>query len=267
MAYIDDRIAELEQRIAEKKAYQRMHSPHKYASTWDYVAEGDRSGFDRIDAEEAAYRNMLAQQAQQNAILKAQQEFNARENELNRKNALRLADKANSTNRSNDDLTQKEYEFALIEHDAAKEKMDKDDPDAIANFKRTANKVNYWGKHLPAGMNFEPIVIPEVFEDSKSVRINKKVKTAKNLMARQGKNWRDEDVVAVETLIRDPELPDELVVQLSAELANKGAGAETKAANWRKTKETWRAEYNKLTPAGQRQWKIKYPKRAQAIGV
>ena len=91
MAYIDDRIAELEQRIAEKKAYQRMHSPHKYASTWDYVAEGDRSGYDRMDAEEAAYRNMLAQQAQQNAILKAQQEFNAKENELNRKNALAIS--------------------------------------------------------------------------------------------------------------------------------------------------------------------------------
>lgn len=91
MAYIDDRIAELEQRIAEKKAYQRMHSPHKYASTWDYVAEGDRSGYDRMDASEAAYRNMLAQQAQQNAILKAQQAFNARENELNRKNALEIS--------------------------------------------------------------------------------------------------------------------------------------------------------------------------------
>lgn len=91
MAYIDDRIAELEQRIAEKKAYQRMYPSHKYASTWDYVAEGDRSGFDRMDAEEAAYRNMLAQQAQQNAILKAQQEFNARENEFNRKNAKEIA--------------------------------------------------------------------------------------------------------------------------------------------------------------------------------
>ena len=91
MAYIDDRIAELEQRIAEKKAYQRMHPSHKYASTWDYVAEGDRSGFDRMDAEEAAYRNMLAQQAQQLNMLKAQQDFNAEQNDLNRKNAIKLA--------------------------------------------------------------------------------------------------------------------------------------------------------------------------------
>ena len=91
MAYIDDRIAELEQRIAEKKAYQRMHPSHKYASTWDYVAEGDRSGFDRMDAEEAAYRNMLAQQAQQLNMLKAQQDFTSRENELNRKHAKDIA--------------------------------------------------------------------------------------------------------------------------------------------------------------------------------
>lgn len=91
MAYIDDRIAELEQRIAEKKAYQRMHPSHKYASTWDYVAEGDRSGFDRMDAEEAAYRNMLAQQAQQLNMLKAQQDFNAEQNDLNRKNAKDIA--------------------------------------------------------------------------------------------------------------------------------------------------------------------------------
>lgn len=91
MAYIDDRIAELEQRIAEKRAYQRMYPSHKYASTWDYVAEGDRSGFDRIDTSEAAYRNMLAQQAQQLNMLKAQQDFTARENELNRKNAKDIA--------------------------------------------------------------------------------------------------------------------------------------------------------------------------------
>lgn len=91
MAYIDDRIAELEQRIAEKKAYQRMHSPHKYASTWDYVAEGDRSGFDKIEADEVAYRNMLKQQAQQERMLGLQQDFTAKENELNRQNAKDIA--------------------------------------------------------------------------------------------------------------------------------------------------------------------------------
>lgn len=85
MASIDERIAELEQRIAEKKAYQRMYPSHKYASMWDYVAEGDRSGLDKMDASEAAYRNMLKQQ-----------EFNARENELNRQNNLNIANQNKS---------------------------------------------------------------------------------------------------------------------------------------------------------------------------
>lgn len=80
MASIDERIAELEQRIAEKKAYERLYRPSRNIAAWDYVAEGDRSGYDKIDASEAAYHNMLAQQA-----------FTAKENELNRQNALTLA--------------------------------------------------------------------------------------------------------------------------------------------------------------------------------
>lgn len=249
---IKARIAELEQRKAERNALRG----YRDLSYLDYMTKGDRSGFDKIEADEVAYRNMLSQQ-------KFQEQQRALDRELSRE----LANTANSTNRSNDDLTQKEYEFALIEHDAAKEKMDKDDPDAIANFKRTANKVNYWGKHLPAEMNFEPIVIPEEFEDSKSVRISKKVKTAKNLMARQGKNWRDEDVASVEALITDPELPDELVVQLSSELANKGEGAETKDRATKAKKERLLNKYNSMTPAQQRNWKRNNPNTAKFIGV
>lgn len=115
MAYIDDRIAELEQRIAEKRAYQRMNPSHKYASTWDYVAEGDRSGFDRMDASEAAYRNMLEQQAQQLNMLKAQQDFTTRENELNRKNAIKLATmNRTDSNVSKLDAIEKELTNLLI---------------------------------------------------------------------------------------------------------------------------------------------------------
>lgn len=115
MAYIDDRIAELEQRIAEKRAYQRMYPSHKYASTWDYVAEGDRSGFDRMDNSEAAYRNMLAQQAQQLNMLKAQQDFTSRENELNRKNAKDIASMSRTdANVSKLDAIEKELNNLVI---------------------------------------------------------------------------------------------------------------------------------------------------------
>lgn len=115
MAYIDDRIAELEQRIAEKRAYQRMYPSHKYASTWDYVAEGDRSGFDRMDASEAAYRNMLEQQSQQLNMLKAQQDFTTRENELNRNNAIKLANmNITNSNLSKLDAIEKELNNLAI---------------------------------------------------------------------------------------------------------------------------------------------------------
>lgn len=96
MASIDERIAELEQRIAEKKAYQRMYRPNRNMAAWDYVAEGDRSGYDKIDASEAAYHNMLEQQR-----------FNAKENDLNRKNAKSIANMNNivAANDKMDELT------------------------------------------------------------------------------------------------------------------------------------------------------------------
>ena len=73
---IKARIAELEQRKAERKAMRG----YRDVSYLDYITQGDRSGFDRISADEIAYRNMLKQQ-----------EFNARENELNRQNAQEIA--------------------------------------------------------------------------------------------------------------------------------------------------------------------------------
>lgn len=102
MSSIDERIAELQQRIAEKQAFRRMYHPNRNMAIWDYVAEGDRSGFDRIDASETAYHNMLRQQkqqekmlglqqAQQEKMLGLQQNFTAKENELNRQNTLDIA--------------------------------------------------------------------------------------------------------------------------------------------------------------------------------
>jgi len=104
MASIDERIAELEQRIAEKKAYQRMYRPNRNMAAWDYVAEGDRSGYDKIDASEAAYHNMLRQQEQQERMLGLQQDFTAKENELNRINAQEIA-KLNKSQQSEYNLS------------------------------------------------------------------------------------------------------------------------------------------------------------------
>lgn len=99
---IKARIAELEQRKAERNALRG----YRDLAYLDYMTKGDRSGFDKIEADEVAYRNMLKQQ-----------EFNARENELNRKNALTLA----SMNKASQDaydkqrlMNNKELELDLL---------------------------------------------------------------------------------------------------------------------------------------------------------
>ena len=93
MPSIDERIAELQQRIAEKKAYQRMYRPNRNMAAWDYVAEGDRSGYDKIDASEAAYHNMLAQQRFNEQQRLAQQAYNSKERALDRALSREIANK------------------------------------------------------------------------------------------------------------------------------------------------------------------------------
>ena len=99
---IKARIAELEQRKAERNAMRG----YRDLSYLDYIAQGDRSGFDKIEADEVAYRNMLAQQA-----------FTAKENELNRKNALALASMNKDSQASYDKqrlMNSKELELELL---------------------------------------------------------------------------------------------------------------------------------------------------------
>ena len=96
---IEARIQQLKAQIAEKEAYQKKlqesysnpYKKHSYANIWDYVVEGNRAGFDREDAEAAAYQKLLMEQAQADKI-RAEQAYNtAYENDLNRKNALAIS--------------------------------------------------------------------------------------------------------------------------------------------------------------------------------
>lgn len=108
---INERIAQLKAQIAEKEAYQKSlkdsysnpYKNHSYANMWDYVVEGNRTGYDKEDAEAAAYQKLLMEQAQADKE-KAQAYYNtAYENELNRKNALKLAEQ-NKSQQSNYNL-------------------------------------------------------------------------------------------------------------------------------------------------------------------
>ena len=215
MAYIDDRIAELEQRIAEKRAYQRMYPSHKYASTWDYVAEGDRSGFDRIDTEEAAYRNMLAQQAQQLNMLKTQQEFNSKENELNRKNAKDIASMSRTdANVSKLDAIEKELNNLVI----TKQTLDaqgKDSREVTARIEQIYNR-------------YPSIQRPELSEYDPETDVNYVLAKSgeMNYMDNAGENEL-EDMLATVKNYRTPEAAKERV-RLEREIVKRNKAAQFK---------------------------------------
>ena len=83
---IEARIQQLKAQIAEKEAYQKKlqesysnpYKKHSYANTWDYVVEGNRTGYDKEDAEAAAYQKLLMEQAQADKLQKEQM-LNAQE--------------------------------------------------------------------------------------------------------------------------------------------------------------------------------------------
>lgn len=83
---IEARIQQLKAQIAEKEAYQKKlhesysnpYKKHSYANTWDYVVEGNRAGYDKEDAEAAAYQKLLMEQAQADKLQKEQM-LNAQE--------------------------------------------------------------------------------------------------------------------------------------------------------------------------------------------
>lgn len=118
---IKARIAELEQRKAERNALRG----YRDLAYLDYMTQGDRSGFDKIEADEVAYRNMLAQQ-----------KFQEQQNALNRENALNLAyvSRANALEDKKDEMIRlrgKALSGLQYAEQSLKYAMDKGDANAI----------------------------------------------------------------------------------------------------------------------------------------
>lgn len=221
---INARIAQLEQNIAEKKAYQRMYRPGKATATWDYVAEGDRSGLDNIQNEETAYHNMLRQQEQQNRMLKAQQDFTAEQNRLSRQNALDLAkaQKEDQQRYVNNEVANK-YQLALTDYELAQQQIDMQKPETLARLKRAAQMVNYYGSQL----NFDPVSL-EATEDSPAIKVNKNISKVKALLRLDSKKWTDEQKQEyVDTMALIPD-EDERKSELVVSGMNKGPTTDEK---------------------------------------
>lgn len=274
MAYIDDRIAELEQHIAEKRAYQRLYPSHKYASTWDYVAEGDRSGFDKMDAEEAAYRNMLAQQAQQLNVLKAQQEFNARENELNRQNALAIAGQNKATNdRYNEIKLKQSQATAYNAYVYAKQAKD------IADKEGNMMKIALANKNLSdakAGLQMLGIN-PDYYEtnqssDNKATTGGDAGTRLANIKGKKSFNTKQEKADYIESIKQDPmygqdegQLESE-VQRLEGIKTKEEIDAYKKEAQDSYDRNVTKDSKGQPKPGSLAKWKEAYPKYAKALG-
>lgn len=123
---IKSRIAELEQRKAERNAMRG----YRDVSYLDYIAGGDRSGFDRLANEENAYKNMLLQQKFNDQQRIANQQFNEQQKELDRALSLALAEKnKQASDAARMDENVRNRQKAQMTLDAAKETL------AIANAK------------------------------------------------------------------------------------------------------------------------------------
>lgn len=236
---IQARIEQLKAQIAEKEAYQKKlqesyknpYKNHSYVNMWDYVVEGNRAGYDKEDAEAAAYQKLLMEQAQADKI-RAEQAYNtAYENDLNRQNAKEIA-AASRTNGGygGADETAKlmrEVEYAQAEYEAAKDMVDMSNPQSIANYKKAASKYNYWIKQLPKEFEgYEPYTM-EVTEDAPGVKLNKNKKW---LDAHKG-NEKLTDAEQEEYDRRVSELPEEEQEQYKVTKSKKGSTVETAEKN------------------------------------
>lgn len=205
---IKARIAELEQRKAERNAMRG----YRDLSYLDYISQGDRSGFDRIDAEEQAYRNMIAQQ-----------KYNEQQRALDRDLSRELAKTANSTNSNVANEIAHKYELASTDYDIALQTYNPDDPVSVGNLKRKAQMLNHYGSQL----GFEPVSL-----DAPTSRPKTGVEEQKDYegeaQALLGKNtYTDADRARIRELI--PLVKDVTTkAQLEAKLVDKGPTKEDK---------------------------------------
>lgn len=241
MPSIDERIAELEQRIAEKRAYQRLYPSHKYASTWDYVAEGDRSGFDKMDASEAAYLNMIAQQ-----------DFNAKENELNRKNALAIANqnKANEIEAKKDEYIRGRNKAASVLNYA--QQALSQDPNNIQLQKEAQlakEDFDFYDRKL-GGKGYDNVKV-QTEGQTDGLNNNQVNSIVKSIVDK--KSYTDDDRNKLRVLseyVNDPTIKE----QINTILSNKGSTKEDKDRDFKAAQE----EYNRTGKYDSKLYKLDY---------
>ena len=219
---IKARIAELEQRKAERNALRG----YRDLSYLDYMTKGDRSGFDKIEADEVAYRNMLAQQAQQERMLGLQQAFTSKENELNRINAQEIAqqNKANELETKKDEYLRGRNKAASVLNYA--QQALSQDPNNIQLQKEVQlakEDFDYYDRKL-GGQGYDNIAV-QTEQPSDELNNNQVNSIVKSIVDK--KTYTDDDRTKLQVLseyVNDPTIKE----QINTILSNKGLTKEDK---------------------------------------
>lgn len=205
MEDLRSRIAELKQIIAEQEAYQRSpYNKYHYGHIWDAIA-GDRSGLDAEAADEAAYRNMILQQ-----------KFQAKQNELNRNNAIKLSSISRTdSNLAKLDAIEKELNSLVI----AKQTLDAQGKDS--------REVNARIEQIYK--NYPTIERPQLQEYDPETDVNYVLAKSgeMNYVDNAGENEL-EDMLAMVKKYRTPEAAKERV-RLEREIFKRNKAAQNKA--------------------------------------
>lgn len=268
---IEARIQQLKAQIAEKEAYQKKlqesysnpYKNHSYTSMWDYVVEGNRAGFDKEDAEAAAYQKLLMEQAQADKI-RAEQAYNtAYENKLNRENTEKIAAQNRTSSNGTDETAKlmREVEYAQAEYDMAKDNLDVEDPKSVADYKKATSKYNYWIKQLPKEFEgYTPYDLdvnkvgtsPRITAKKEEEAHNKYTTNIQTLLDNElgVKEWTNANRKKVKELIGklDPEKDKVLIAEYNTKLADKDKDGtkEDKAERYRRAYNAFLKKYRSL---------------------
>lgn len=197
---IDAEIAKVKAEMALRDRYtQGFNQPQTKVGWGSYIINNDRGLLDAYQNRENEWKNMLKQQ-----------EFQAAEAALNRKNAQEIA-AMNKANSSGSELNEyykliNNIELAEADYEAAKNSVDIDNPKSIADYKKMASKLNYLYRQLPKDIEgYSLVSLDDPTEDAPNVR---KAKNKKWLDAHKDKNKLTE-AEQLEYDKRMNELPEE----------------------------------------------------------
>lgn len=211
---IKARIAELEQRKAERNAMRG----YRDVSYLDYIAGGDRSGFDRLANEENAYKNMLLQQKFNDQQRLANQKFQEQQRELDRALSLALAEKNKETSdAARMDENVRNRQKAQMTLDAAKETLaiakskgnEEDIVKANLHLNQAQADVDYWNKvtgYVPSASGATPSESASAEETPALPQETPKATVNENVLLEQANGLSDKsDLKTMQSMLKQLE--------------------------------------------------------------